>query len=75
VIKVYSIPDCSWCKKVKTYLTSKNVDFTDINVEDDPEGRQELMSLSPELQIPLVNINGNIVVGFNKEKLDEYLQL
>ncbi|MBP2644964.1 MAG: glutaredoxin [Firmicutes bacterium] len=75
MIKVYSIPDCSWCKKVKTYLTSKNVDFTDINVEDDPEGRQELMSLSPELQIPLVNINGNIVVGFNKEKLDEYLQL
>lgn len=75
MVKVYSVPDCAWCKKVKKYLETKNIAFTDINVEQDAEGRKDLKALSPEMNIPLVEIDGNIVIGYDKEKLDEYLQL
>lgn len=75
MVKVYSIPECPWCKKVKAYLGSKNVSYTDINVETDMEGRKELMTLSPELQVPLTYIDGKYVIGFEKDKIDEYLQM
>lgn len=75
MVKVYSVPDCPWCKKVKTYLSSKNVSFTDINVEQDPKGRDAWKALSPDLTVPVMDIEGQIIVGFDKEKIDQYLKL
>jgi glutaredoxin 3 len=75
MVKVYSITDCSWCKKTKNYLSSRGIEYEDINVEKDKEGRQELISLSKQQSVPVLNIDGNVVVGFDKEKIDEYLNL
>jgi glutaredoxin 3 len=75
MVKVYSIPECPWCRKVKAYLSSKNVPFTSIDVESDDAGRQALAELSPEMNLPVLDIGGQIVVGFDKEKIDQYLQL
>lgn len=73
MVKVYSIPSCPWCKKAKTYLSSKGVDYVDINVEEDAEGRKRLLEISEGGSVPVLDINGNIVLGFDKEKIDEYL--
>ncbi|EDS77548.1 conserved hypothetical protein [Clostridium botulinum C str. Eklund] len=75
MVKVYSIPDCPWCIKVKKYLTSKNIEFEDTNVQEDVQGREEMISLTNQSSVPVINVNGNIVIGFEKEKLDSLLHL
>jgi glutaredoxin-like YruB-family protein len=75
MVTVYSIPDCSWCQKTKAYLKSKAVDYIDINVEQDLEGRKQLQVLSKQQSVPVLDINGNIILGFDRQKIDEYLAL
>lgn len=75
MVTVYSIPDCSWCQKTKAYLKAKEIDYIDINVEQDQEGRKQLQVLSNQQSVPVLDINGNIVLGFDKQKIDEYLAL
>lgn len=75
MITVYSIPNCPWCHKFKKYLDLKEEAYTEINVEDDDAGRAELLRLTNQLNVPVANINENIVIGFDKDKIDEYLAL
>lgn len=74
MIKIYSTPTCSWCKKTKDYLKSKNIDFEDLNVADDFEAREEMFKLSKQSAVPVINIDGNIIVGFDKAAIDELIQ-
>lgn len=75
MIKVYSTADCPWCKKTKAYLESKGIEYIDINVEKDIEGRKELLEISKQQNIPTINIDGNIIVGFDKDAIDKHLNL
>ncbi len=75
MVKVYSIPDCPWCVKVKKYLNSKNIEFEDINVQENVDGREEMISLTNQSSVPVINIDGNVIIGFEKEKLDSLLNL
>jgi len=75
MVKVYSVPTCSWCQKTKAYLKSKGISYVDINVEQDLEGRKQLLSLSKQGSVPVVDINGKIILGFDRQKIDEYLSL
>ncbi|WP_110954639.1 glutaredoxin domain-containing protein [Anaerosinus massiliensis] len=75
MVKVYSIPNCPWCQKLKKYLSLNNIDFTEVNVEDDEAGRDELFALTNQLNVPVAQIEKNVVIGFNKEELDTYLNL
>ncbi|KGM96196.1 NrdH-redoxin [Clostridium botulinum] len=75
MVKVYSIPDCPWCEKVKRYLDSKQVDYEDINVKEDIEGKEEMISLTNQRSVPVITVDGAIVIGFEKEKLDDLLNL
>ncbi|MDD3158325.1 glutaredoxin domain-containing protein [Anaeromusa sp.] len=73
MIKVYSIPDCPWCQKVKKYLELRQVKFQEVNIESDLEGRKELLALTKQLSVPVTSINGRLIVGFEREELDEAL--
>lgn len=75
MIKVYSIPDCPWCEKAKRYLDSKQIDFEDINIKENLNGREELINLTNQSSVPVIDIDGNIIIGFKKERLDEFLNL
>ncbi len=74
MVKVYSTPTCPWCKKVKGYLESKNIEFIDVNVGDDKEARKEMIELSGQQGVPVVNIDGKIIVGFDRGTIDEALK-
>lgn len=74
MIKIYSTPTCPWCKKTKEYLKSKSIDFIDVNVADDMKEREEMRSLSNQSGVPVINIDGNIVVGFNKGEIDKLIK-
>lgn len=70
---VYSTPTCPYCTMVKQYLKSKNIPFTDYNVASDIEARNAMVQKSGQLGVPVIEIDGQIVVGFNRNKLDELL--
>lgn len=73
MVKVYSTTSCPWCKKAKDYLKSKNIEFADLNVETDLEAREEMINLSNQRAVPVINIDGNIIVGFDKPAIDSLL--
>jgi glutaredoxin 3 len=75
MVKLYSISDCPWCEKVKKYLESKGVEYVNIDIEEDMEGRKELISLTKEESVPTTYVDGSYVIGFEKEQLDKMLNL
>ena len=70
---VYSTPSCPWCSVVKDYLNYKEVKFKEINVAEDYEGAMEMIKKSGQRGVPVIDIDGNIVVGFNKAEIDRIL--
>ncbi len=72
---VYSADSCPWCRKVKEYLQSKNVDFVEKDVAHDQEAAVEMVKKSGQQGIPVVDIDGRIIVGFNQAEIDNSLGL
>jgi len=70
---VYSTVMCPYCTYAKDYLREKNVDFEAIDVSSDQEKAQEMIRKSGQMGVPVIDIDGNIIVGFDKEKIDKYL--
>ncbi|MGL4763133.1 MAG: glutaredoxin domain-containing protein [Sarcina sp.] len=75
MIKVYSTPVCPWCDKAKDYLKRKEVEFTAYNVQEDMEAREEMIASSKQMGVPVLDINGTIIVGFDRKAIDEALNL
>lgn len=70
MIKVYSTNSCPWCVKAKEYLKSMNVDFVDADVSNDLDARKEMFEISGQGGVPVLNINGTVIVGFDKNAID-----
>lgn len=66
MIKVYTTDSCPWCDKAKNYLKSQNLEYTELNVQDDMEARDEMIKKSRQMGVPVLDINGNIIIGFDK---------
>ncbi|NLW03130.1 MAG: glutaredoxin family protein [Clostridiaceae bacterium] len=72
-VKVYSTPTCPWCIRAKDYLRSKNVAFEDIDVSRDRMGAMEMVQKSGQRGVPVLDIDGQIIVGFDQKKIDELI--
>lgn len=70
-IKVYSTPTCPYCKLVKDFLDEKKIEYSDINVANDPAAANEMVKMSGQMGVPVVDINGQVIVGWNKDALEE----
>lgn len=73
MIKVYSTESCPWCVKAKQYLKAKNVAFEDLNVQSDMIAREEMVKKSKQMGVPVLDINGDVIVGFDKAAIDSAL--
>jgi glutaredoxin 3 len=73
-IKVYSTPSCPWCTVAKNYLASKNVQFEDVDVSRDREAAMEMVQKSGQRGVPVLDINGSIVVGFDQATIDTLIR-
>jgi glutaredoxin-like YruB-family protein len=71
---VYTAEWCTWCHKVVEFLKENNVEFEEKNVADQAKAK-EAIEKSGQAGIPVVDIDGEIVVGFNEKKLKELLGL
>jgi len=75
MIKVYSTPTCPYCITLKKFLKEKGIDFSDIDVSSDEKELQEMIDKSGQMGVPVININGEIVVGFDRNKIIELLNI
>lgn len=69
IIKIYSTPACQYCKLAKEFLTSHNVAYEDINVAADPVAREDMVTKSGQLGVPVFDVDGQIIVGYNQQLL------
>lgn len=72
-IKVYSTSTCPYCKLTKEFLTEKGIAFADIDVAEDPSAANEMVKKSGQMGVPVIDVNGTIIVGWNKAALEEAL--
>jgi len=73
--KVYSTPTCVYCKTLKGYLEKNNIKFEDIDVSKDEKELQKMIKDSGQMGVPVVDIDGEVIVGFDKEKIDKLLKI
>ncbi|MBU3181543.1 glutaredoxin family protein [Clostridium psychrophilum] len=73
-IKVYSTPACPWCTITKDYLRSKNFSFEDVDVSKNRKAAMEMVKKSGQRGVPVIDINGKIIVGFDQATIDKLLK-
>lgn len=73
-IKVYSTKTCPYCDMVKEFLKDKKVEFEEIDVGEDREAGREMVEKSGQMGVPVVEIDGKIIVGFNKLEIEKALE-
>jgi len=74
-VKVYSTPQCPWCKRTKQFLDDNGITYQDFNVAEDSAAREEIISKCDSLAVPTICIDGEVMVGFNEALLKEKLGL
>jgi glutaredoxin-like YruB-family protein len=72
---VYSTPTCTWCNTLKSYLKQNKIRFQDIDVSRDEKAAREMASRSGQQGVPQTEINGQIIVGFDKTKINQLLEI
>ncbi len=71
---VYSTTWCGFCHQAKKYFDSIGVKYDDIDVEKDPKAAEAMVQKSGQMGVPVIEIGDNIIVGFNKPKIDDLLK-
>ena len=74
-VMIYSTPACPFCMMAKKFLKENNIDFEDIDVSTDQIRVQEMIKKSGQMAVPVIDIDGEIIVGFDKEKIRKALGL
>lgn len=73
-VTVYSADWCAFCHAAKDYLDKQGVTFTEKNVEEDPSFAQEAVQKSGQMGIPVLEINGEVIIGFDRPRIDAALK-
>lgn len=74
-VKIYTANLCPECKKTKEFFKANEVKFTEINIASNQKAVKEMIEKSGQMGVPVIDVNGEIIVGFNKTKLKEVLNL
>jgi glutaredoxin-like YruB-family protein len=74
-VKIYTTPACPFCVMAKEYLKEKGIEFEEIDVSKNEKAAKEMIEKSGQMGVPVIEIDEQIVVGFDKEKIDELLKL
>jgi len=72
---VYSTPTCTWCNTLKSYLKERKVNFRDIDVSMDQKAAEQMVNKSGQQGVPQTDIDGQVIVGFDKNRIDNLLEL
>lgn len=70
---IYSTPSCTYCKMAKEYFKEHSIAYTEIDVASDADKRKEMVEKSGQLGVPVIDIDGQIVVGFDEDTIASLL--
>ena len=74
-VKVYSTPACPFCAMTKNFLREHGIEFEDINVQENYEAAREMIRISGQTGVPVTEIDGEVIIGFNEKRLREELDI
>lgn len=72
-VTVYSTPACPWCHKAKEFLRQHRIKYSEINVADDQQAAREMIEKSGQMGVPVIDVDGQIIIGFDKPALEKAL--
>ena len=72
-VKIYTTPSCVYCNKAKQYFRENRIPFTEYNVANDMRRAEEMVKKSGQMGVPVVDVNGRIIVGFNQPEIERAL--
>jgi glutaredoxin-like YruB-family protein len=72
-VSIYSTPTCVYCRMAKDYLRERGVRFVDYNVAADTRKGEEMVHKSRQTGVPVIDFNGTILVGFDRERIDRLI--
>jgi len=75
MVKVYSTPACPYCVALKNFLKENKIDFEDIDVSQDEKAREEMIQKTGQMGVPVIEINSEFIVGFDKERISQLLNI
>jgi glutaredoxin-like YruB-family protein len=74
-VTIYSTPTCVYCSAAKDFFKEHNIEYVEKNVAEDEQARNDMVEKSGQMGVPVIDIKGNIVVGFDEAKLSELLEI
>lgn len=74
-VLVFTTSTCPWCTRAKSYLRERRVPFREINIERDPQAAKDLVRRTGQMGVPVIEIDGRPVVGFDRQAVDRALGL
>ncbi|HEX9721844.1 MAG TPA: Uxx-star family glutaredoxin-like (seleno)protein [Candidatus Paceibacterota bacterium] len=72
-VTIYTTPTCVYCKAAKEFFQENNVQYQERDVSRDEEAREDMMQKSSQMGVPVIDVDGSIVIGFDKKRLSELL--
>ncbi len=72
-VTIYSTPSCHFCKLAKEFFKENNINYTEFDVASNIEKRQEMVNLSGQLGVPVIRIEDEVMVGFNRPMVSQLL--
>lgn len=74
-IKIYTTPTCAYCKMAKEYFKSKGFEYEEYNVAIDIPRQKEMIEKTGQFGVPVIDIDGKVVIGFDRTKINELLNI
>lgn len=74
-ITIYTTPTCVYCKMAKTFFKENKVEYEEKDVAADSAVREEMIAKSGQMGVPVIDIDGQLIVGFDKDRLSELLNI
>jgi len=74
-VRLFVTPACPYCFTLKEFLKEKGIEFEEIDVSKDEKARDEMIKKSGKMEVPVVEIDGQIIQGFDKEKIVKLLNI
>jgi len=75
MVKIYSTPTCPYCEMAKEYFKEKNVSYEEYDVSNNESTQKEMINKSHQMAVPVIDIDGIIIIGFNRAEIDKILKL
>ena len=74
-VRIFSTPSCIYCVTLKVFLKEHNIEFEEIDVSQNEKAQKEMIEKSGQMGVPVIEINGETIVGFDREKISQLLNI